>query len=262
MSRARRASFLFPDPKPQTPDPRCARACRRVAQQRRAVVYPIPVPRSQDPTLARTTGPKLVQCYLCGRRFEVSAMAQSTSCPGCNKPVMVADEVIKKVRGPIRELKTCGKITVMKKARLMAEQIVAHAGIENLGTIEAKKVVTGGGLILGPKSEFRGELHSQWVHMEEGAKIRPSAFHVPSDPSGLLKSDEPPIENDGPGPDQPPGPGDTLRGDAPPEPPPMKTSSTRNLPRPEPPVRKKVTKKVRKKKSTRKKPPPEPGDKA
>ena len=116
-------------------------------------------------------------------------MAQSTSCPGCNKPVMVADEEVKagKRRGPIRELKTCGKITVGKRARLMAEHIVAHGGIENQGIIEAKHVVAGEGLHLGPKSEFKGDLHAPKVLMESGAKVKPSVFHVPSDPQGLLE---------------------------------------------------------------------------
>lgn len=115
-------------------------------------------------------------------------MAQSTSCPGCHKPVIVADEVVPngKRRGPIRELRTCGKIVVGKRARLICEHLEAHGGIDNQGIIDAKDVICGGGLTLGPKSEFKGELHAPKVLMEAGAKVSPSRFHVPSDPRGLL----------------------------------------------------------------------------
>lgn len=115
-------------------------------------------------------------------------MAQSTSCPGCHKPVIVADEIVPngKRRGPIRELRTCGKIVVGKRARLICEHLEAHGGIESLGIIDAKHVICGGGLTLGPKSEFKGELHAHHVAMETGAKVKPSLFHVPSDPRGLL----------------------------------------------------------------------------
>ncbi len=205
--------------------------------------------------MARSTGPKLVQCYLCGHRFEVGAMAQSTSCPGCNKPVIVADEEIKtgKRRGPIRELRTCGRIKVGKRARLMAEQIVAHGGIENLGIIEAKSVIAGPGLYLGPKSEFKGELHSQVVVMDSGAKVKPSMFHVPSDPSGLLEKREAP-------PKEPPSEPKPKASPA------IPTSSTRRSPAAKKsatkkPVTKKVVKKAAKKASKKKaKKPPRSGD--
>ncbi|MEM7575831.1 MAG: polymer-forming cytoskeletal protein [Planctomycetota bacterium] len=137
--------------------------------------------------MARSTGPKPVQCYLCGHRFEVGAMAQSTSCPGCHKPVIVADEIVAngKRRGPIRELRTCGKIVVGKRARLICEHLEAHGGIESQGIIDAKDIICGGTLKLGPKSEFKGHLHAHDVVMESGAKVKPSMFHVPSDPRGL-----------------------------------------------------------------------------
>ena len=139
--------------------------------------------------LAKTAGPKEVQCYLCGHRFEVSGRAQSTSCPGCHRAVAVADEVLGngKRRGPIRELRTCGRVVVGKKARLICEHVEAHGGLECLGILDSKDVVVGGeGLSLGPKSEFKGVLHAPSVRMEAGAKVHPSPFAVPSDPRGLL----------------------------------------------------------------------------
>jgi hypothetical protein len=100
---------------------------------------------------------------------------------------MVADEIVKtgKRRGPIRELRTCGKIVVGKRARLICEHLEAHGGIESQGIIDAKDVICGGTLTLGAKSEFKGELHAHAVVMEPGAKVKPSPFHIPSDPRGL-----------------------------------------------------------------------------
>ena len=146
-------------------------------------------------------------------------MAQSTSCPGCHKPVMVADEVLNtgQRRGPIRELRTCGKVVIGKRARLICENIVAHGGIECQGIIDAKHVIAGPGLFLGPKANFRGELHAGVVVMESGTVVQPSRFHVPSDPQGLLE--ERPEAPPKPEPEKPSAPS-------------MPTSSTR---RPRPP---------------------------
>lgn len=119
----------------------------------------------------------------------MSGRAQSTSCPGCHRAVRVADEVLGtgKRRGPIRELRTCGRVVVGKRARLICEHVEAHGGVDCLGVVDAKDVVAGGeGLRLGPKAEFKGELHAPAVRMEPGAKVSASWFAVPSDPRGLL----------------------------------------------------------------------------
>ena len=137
-------------------------------------------------------------------------MAQSTSCPGCHKPVIVADEKLPagRRRGPLRELRTCGKVFVGKRARLIVEHLEAHGGIECLGIIDAKKVVAGNGLYLGPKAQFKGELHAPTVVMEPGAVVQPSLFQVPSDPQGLLEQREEPE----PKPESPPkGPTKTTK---------------------------------------------------
>lgn len=136
--------------------------------------------------MARHTGPRMVQCYLCRHRFEVGGRAQSTSCPGCNKPVIVGDLILKgsTLKGPKKEERTCGKIVVGKKARLMAEFVEAHGGIECEGTIEARHVLTSR-LVLGAKAVYKGDLQAQTVEMKPGAKVKPSQFAVPEDPIGL-----------------------------------------------------------------------------
>lgn len=140
--------------------------------------------------MARHLGPRLVQCYHCRHRFEVSSRAQSTSCPGCNKPLMVGDELITKLRGPLKELKTCGRIVVSKRGRLIAETIEAHGGIDCQGIIDAKHVLSGTTVTLGPKSNYHGDLTAPGVVMHKGAKVKPSRFAVPEDPLNLARMAE------------------------------------------------------------------------
>lgn len=142
--------------------------------------------------MARVLPPKTVQCYHCAHRFEVGGRAQSTSCPGCNKPVMVADQVIDKQRGPIRELKTCGKVTIKKRGRLICHHIVAHNGLECEGIVDAKTVISGMPVILGKKSNFKGDLTAPSVNIIEGAQIQPSLFAIGppmDDPQGNTPPD-------------------------------------------------------------------------
>jgi len=128
----------------------------------------------------------MVQCYQCDHRFEVGGSAQSTSCPGCNRPVMVADQIIKGQRGPIRELKTCGKIVVGKRGRLICQHIVAHAGLECEGIIDAKTVSSNVKVILGPKANFRGDLTAPAVDIGDGTVIQPSYFRIGEPPPGYV----------------------------------------------------------------------------
>ena len=120
-----------------------------------------------------------VVCYLCNHAFEVSGMTQSTSCPGCNKPVLVADQHIKSgVRGPMREIRTCGRVFVGKRARLIAERVEAHSGIEIQGTVEAQAVVSGETVKLGPKAVYKGALRAPRLVVEAGAKLAWSEVEV------------------------------------------------------------------------------------
>lgn len=137
--------------------------------------------------MAKNKGPRMVQCYHCRHRFEVGGRAQSTSCPGCNKPLIVEDLAFDKKKSGIGRIKiqTCGRITVKKGGRITAELVEAHGGIECHGTIEAKLVISGEALALGKTSLFYGHLQAPSVDMALGAKVKPSLFEVPSDPLGL-----------------------------------------------------------------------------
>lgn len=146
--------------------------------------------------MAKNKGPRTIQCYHCRHRFEVGGRAQSTSCPGCNKPLIVEDIVYDKKKSGIGKLKvqTCGSVTVKKGGRLTAELVVAHGGIVCHGTIEAKKVISGKTFILGKTGMFYGNLQAPAVDMALGAKVKPSLFEVPSDPLGLADLDEKKLE--------------------------------------------------------------------
>ena len=132
--------------------------------------------------MARNKGPRTVQCYHCQHRFEVGGRAQSTSCPNCNKPLIVEDIVVDKLKAGLIELRTCGSITVKKKGRIMAERIEAHGGIVCDGVIDAKQVISGDTVVLGKASTYRGDLRAPAVKMALGAKVKPSLFEVPSNP--------------------------------------------------------------------------------
>jgi len=142
--------------------------------------------------MARNKGPRLIQCYHCRHRFEVGGRAQSTSCPGCNKPLIVEDLVYDKKKSGIGKLKvqTCGSVTVKKGGRLTAELVEAHGGVNCQGTIEAKRVISGKAVVLGKTGLFYGTLHAPGVEMALGAKVKPSLFEVPSDPLGLADLEE------------------------------------------------------------------------
>lgn len=146
--------------------------------------------------MAKNKGPRLIQCYHCRHRFEVGGRAQSTSCPGCNKPLIVEDLVYDKKKSGIGKLKvqTCGSVTVKKGGRVTAELVEAHGGIICHGTIEAKKVISGKTMVLGKTSLFYGTLNAPAVDMALGAKLKPSMLEVPSDPLGLADLGEEHLE--------------------------------------------------------------------
>lgn len=136
--------------------------------------------------MARHSGSRLVQCYHCRHRFEVGGRTRSTSCPNCNKPVIVEDIVVKSgVRGPLREDRTCGKVIVGKRGRLLAHHLEAHGGIECEGVLEARTIISGKPVTIGPKATFKGDLSAPALTIKLGAKLGASDLRIPDDPLGL-----------------------------------------------------------------------------
>ncbi len=132
--------------------------------------------------------PRTVQCYLCRHRFEVSTRAQSTSCPGCHKPIMVEDFILKKNKPSllmVTKVQTCGKIVIPKRARIVADLVEAHDGIKVLGHMEAHKVLSGRVVVIGRKGHWRGDLKAPAVVIEDQAVLHRSLLQVPDDSLGL-----------------------------------------------------------------------------
>lgn len=108
-------------------------------------------------------------------------------CPGCNKPVLVEDIVVKSYKGVI-SVETCGRLIIHKRGRVVAQQrVVAHEGIEVLGALEGKQILSGGPVHIGPKGKWSGDLKAPALSVEEGAVVRPSHFTIPADPLGELR---------------------------------------------------------------------------
>jgi len=129
--------------------------------------------------MLRRSGPVTVQCYHCKHRFEVSARAESTNCPGCNKTLFVGDIVISKLK-PVKEVRTCGRIVVKKSGRIIADLVEAHRGVDCQGNIDAKTVIAGP-VMIGARATWKGDCHAHSVVIKLGAKITRGRFCVPED---------------------------------------------------------------------------------
>ncbi len=139
----------------------------------------MPAMAKQPPVAAQ----RPVQCYHCRHRFDVSAKAMTSSCPKCNKALLIQDVVVKGIEA-CRKLQTCGRIVIEKKGRVMAQLVEAHAGIEVEGVCETK-TYSGGAVRLGPKAEWKGDCRAPKIDIEPGAKILGGYFVIPDDSLGL-----------------------------------------------------------------------------
>ena len=126
---------------------------------------------------------RTVQCYLCGKRFEISAIAATVSCPGCYKPLLVEDVTVKGYQA-VKKLQTCGRITVQKRGRVVADLVEAHEGVEVLGVMHAN-VVSGRSVKIGPKAEWKGDLRCPAVKIDPSANILGGYFVIPDRTLGL-----------------------------------------------------------------------------
>lgn len=117
---------------------------------------------------------RTIRCYLCGHRFEVSARAMSTTCPGCHKAIKVEGLIVKSYV-PVNDLQTCGHIKVTKRGRIAAKNIHSGDGITCEGSMEGS-VATDGPVELGPKAVWKGKhLQSRTLAVSDGATL---AGHV------------------------------------------------------------------------------------
>jgi hypothetical protein len=125
-----------------------------------------------------------VQCYHCRHRFDVSCKAESVNCPECQQRVIVGDVVVRELR-PVSRVQTCGRIVVHEKARINAELVEAHEGLEVLGGLSSAQVVSGGPVVIGPKARWAGDCCAPSLEIRLGARIESGRFMVPDDGLGL-----------------------------------------------------------------------------
>ena len=125
-----------------------------------------------------------MQCYHCRHRFDVSRKAESVNCPECQQRVIVGDVVVRELR-PVSRVQTCGRIVVHEKARINAELVEAHEGLEVLGGLSSAQVICGGPVVIGPKARWAGDCSAPSLEIRLGAKIEKGRFTVPDDGLGL-----------------------------------------------------------------------------
>ncbi len=119
---------------------------------------------------SKASAKQAVRCYLCGYRFAVSFRTMSSSCPGCNKAIIIEDLVVKSYV-PVTHLQTCGKIRIVKRGRVAARRIQSGGGIVCEGAIEGA-IETDGEVHLGPKASWKGTLlQSRSLAIADGAKL-------------------------------------------------------------------------------------------
>lgn len=134
--------------------------------------------------MARKTklqGPRSVDCYRCRHTFDVDTETLSTTCPACHRNIVVEDLVLKKNRPKlvmVTELQTCGRLVVPKGSRVVAELVEANGGMEVRGHMEAKRVRSGGAVLIGKKAYWRGSLEAAALIVESTAVIDRARFEV------------------------------------------------------------------------------------
>lgn len=133
--------------------------------------------------MASKTPTRTVQCYHCRHRFGVSRRAESVSCPGCHKAVIVGDVVVDNLRRT-GALQTCGRLVIKKSGRVMAGLIEAHLGVETDGAVHGP-VTAGGPVVLGPHARWEGDLKAPALTVKAGARVTKGHFQVPVDALGV-----------------------------------------------------------------------------
>lgn len=126
--------------------------------------------------MAKKATAREVVCYHCGRAFEIGSRAMTVSCPGCFRPVLVEDIVVRNVQGNTT-LQTCGRLVVQRRGRVVAKRIQAIGGVEMLGTLEAS-VECEGAVRIGAGGKWKGDCTAPVLRVESGASILGGFFRI------------------------------------------------------------------------------------
>jgi hypothetical protein len=131
--------------------------------------------------MSKTDGQYDVHCYHCGRRMTVGRRAQSTSCPGCSRRVVIEDIVVRTYHAVVNA-ETCGKLIVAKGGHVVVQKrIVAFKGIEVEGKLQCREAISAGPVLLGPKAEWKGNLRAAALAVKSGGSIQAGHFIIPAD---------------------------------------------------------------------------------
>lgn len=126
-----------------------------------------------DPPTRRVT------CYHCRKPVTISAFAISATCPACYKGLVLDDLVVRDVHWA-GKLRTCGKVLVERKGRVVGRLVQAAQGVEVQGIVEAT-VVSGGTVIIKTAARLSGDCRAPRLIIEPGATIAGGHFHIGPD---------------------------------------------------------------------------------
>ena len=126
--------------------------------------------------------PRQIDCYHCGHGLDVSGRAMSTTCPECNRGLVIEDVRIKGYTA-VHMIETCGRLVIPKRKQVVVQaHVVAHAGIEVEGVLECEQAISQGPVVLGPRAVWTGDLRAPSLMVSEGAKIEGGFFAIPEMP--------------------------------------------------------------------------------
>ncbi|GAB4383965.1 MAG: hypothetical protein Kow0022_05120 [Phycisphaerales bacterium] len=122
-------------------------------------------------------GVRRVQCYHCGHEQDAPARAQTISCVKCFRQLSVPDIVVRALHWG-GSLRTCGCVTVHKRARVVCQSLVAVGDVIVHGHLEAD-VRAGGAVYVGPEAFLKGSVRAGRLIVEPGAEMVGGPFVVP-----------------------------------------------------------------------------------
>lgn len=101
----------------------------------------------------------------------------STSCPKCNKPVIVQDVIVKGLK-TTQKIQTCGRVIIKPRGRVIAGLVEAQQGVEVLGILNGN-VISDGPVVIGPKARWKGDCRAPTLEVKLGARIESGFFEIP-----------------------------------------------------------------------------------
>lgn len=132
---------------------------------------------------------KAVRCHHCGSWIDVPGRSQTSSCPRCYRQITTADVHVRKVHWG-GSLRTCGRLFVGERGRVITKLAIASAGAEIRGSFEGL-LVAGGPVLVAATGLVRGGIRAPRLIVEPGAILEGGPFALPADPIGSIDLEDP-----------------------------------------------------------------------